>query len=147
MYFRWRLVSSVYFRVLKAIFDQTAQGALSTTHLMGAGAGKSERARLQDSNTAKGNTQDMEATSANLLTSECQSCSEARRPCRPAPRFPSSGAMVSSQLWIKQTPGGLVKDPSASASACLNLISPRALLEPTDQRGIAFSRHTKHRVG
>ncbi len=50
-------------------------------------------------------TQDMEATSANLLRKECQGCSEARRPSRHASRIQSSGAIVTSQPWIQLTGG------------------------------------------
>ncbi len=59
----------------------------------------------QFQNAAQGNTQDMEATSANLLRKECQGCSEARRPSRPASRIQSSGAIVTSQPWIQLTGG------------------------------------------
>jgi hypothetical protein len=42
---------------------------------------------------------------ANLLRKECQGCSEARRPSRPASRIRSSGAIVTSQPWIQLTGG------------------------------------------
>jgi hypothetical protein len=61
------------------------------------------RARVSDA--AQGNTQDTEATLANLLRRECQGCSEARRPSRPASRIQSSGAFVTSQPWIQLTGG------------------------------------------
>jgi hypothetical protein len=47
----------------------------------------------------------MEATLANPLRKECQGCSEARRPSRPASRNQSSGAIVTSQPWIQLTGG------------------------------------------
>ncbi len=74
-----------------AIFDHTVRSALfSSPHLKGAGCAK------QHTGSAQGNTQDMEATLANLLREEPQGCSEARRPPRPAPRIKSSEPTVTS---------------------------------------------------
>ena len=96
----------VDFRVRAAIFDHTVRGALSPPHTSRApGFATQDHARARDSNAAQGNTQDMEATLANLLRKECQGCSEARRPSRPAPRIQSSEAIVTSQPWIQLTGG------------------------------------------
>ncbi len=60
-----------------AFFDHTVRGALSTPHTSRApGFATQDHARARDFNTAQGNTQDMEATLANLLRKECQGCSE-----------------------------------------------------------------------
>ncbi len=61
--------------------------------------------RARGSNAAKGNTQDMEATSENLFRKECQGCSETRRPSRPASRIQTSGAIVTFEPWIQLTGG------------------------------------------
>ncbi len=75
-------------------------------HLKGAAIRNSGPCQARDSNAAQGNTQDMEATLANLLRKECQGfCSETRRPSRPASRIQCSGAMVTSQPWTQLTGG------------------------------------------
>ncbi len=68
------------------------------------GSTSQDHARKRDStNAARGNTQDMEAKSANLFWKECQGCNEARRTNFPALRIRSSGAIVTSQPWIQLT--------------------------------------------
>ncbi len=92
----------VDFRERAATFDHTVRGALSPPHTSRApGFATQDR----DSNAAQGNTRDMEAISANLLRTECQGCSETRRPSRPASRNQSSGTIVTSQPWIQLTDG------------------------------------------
>jgi hypothetical protein len=94
------------FRERAAIFDHTVRGALSPPHTSRAlGFATQDYARARVSNAAQGNSQDMEATLANLLGKECQGCSEARRPSRPASRIQSSVAIVTSQPWIQLTGG------------------------------------------
>ncbi len=46
-----------------------------------------DHAQTRLSNSAHGNTQDMEATLAKLLRKECHTCSEIQRPCRLASIF------------------------------------------------------------
>ncbi len=92
---------SDYFLERAAILDHTVQDALSPPHTSRApGLATQDRAQAR-TNAAQGNTQDMEATSANLLRKECQGCSEARRPSRSTSRIQSSGAIVNSQPWIQ----------------------------------------------
>ncbi len=94
------------FRERAAIFYHTVRGALSPPHTSRApGFATQDHAQARDSNAAQGNTQDMEATSGNVLMKECQGCSETRRPSRPASRIQSSGAIVTSQSWIQLTGG------------------------------------------
>ena len=89
----------------KLLFTYT-RGILSPPHTSRApGFASQDHAQARDSNAAQGNTQDMEATLANLLRKECQGCSETRRPSRPASRIQSSGAIVTSQPWIQLTGG------------------------------------------
>jgi hypothetical protein len=72
------------FRERAAIFDHTVRGALSPPNTSRApGFATQDHAQARDSNAAQGNTQDMEATSANQFRKECQGCSEARMPSRP----------------------------------------------------------------
>jgi hypothetical protein len=107
------------FRERAAIFDHTVRGALSPPHTSRApGFAAQDHARARDSNAAQGNTQDMEATLANLLRKECQGCSEARRPSRPAPRIQCFGAIVTSQPWIQLT-GGYAR--STACTVCSNV--------------------------
>ncbi len=104
----WRIMRDglIVFRERAAIFDHTVRGALSPSHTSRAPAfATQDHARARDSNAAQGNTQDTEATSANLFRKECQGCSQARRPSRPTPRIQSSGAIVTSQPWIQLTGG------------------------------------------
>ena len=55
------------FRERAAIFDNTVRGVLSPPHTSRApGFATKDQASARDSNAAQGNTQDMEATSANL---------------------------------------------------------------------------------
>ncbi len=99
-------LSAVDFRERAAIFDHTVRGAVSPPHNSKAlGFATQDHARARDSNAAQGNTQDIEATSANLLRNECQGCNETRRPSRPASRIQSSGPIVTSQPWIQLTGG------------------------------------------
>ena len=101
-----RKASARDFRERAAIFDRTFLGVLSPPHTSRApGFATQDHARARDSNAAQGNTQDTEATLANLLRKECQGCSETRRPSRPASRIQSSGAIVTSQPWIQLTGG------------------------------------------
>ncbi len=100
------MVSPCDFRERAAIFDHTVRGALSPPHTSRApGFATQDHAQARVSNAAQGNTQDMEATSANLLGKECQGCCQTRRPSRPASRIQSSGAIVTSQPWIQLTGG------------------------------------------
>ncbi len=101
---------TMYLIRFAAIFNHTLRGALSPPHTSRApGFATQDRDQARDSNAAQGNTQDVEATSANLLRKECQGCSEARRPSRPASRIQSSGAIVTTQPWIQLT-GGYADD-------------------------------------
>ncbi len=59
-----------------------------------------DHAQAQNLNAAQGNTQDMEANWANLFKKECQGCSDAQTPPRPAPRIQPPEAIVTSQPWI-----------------------------------------------
>ncbi len=88
------------------MFDHTVRGALSPPHTARApGFATQDHARARVSNAAQGDTQDMEATLANLLRKECLGCSEIRGPCRPTSRIQSSWAIVTSQPWIQLTGG------------------------------------------
>ena len=94
------------FRERAAIFDRTVRGVLSPPHTSRAPEfATQDHARARVSNAAQGDTQDMEATLANLLRRECEGCSEARGPSRSAPRVESSEAFVTSQPWIQLTGG------------------------------------------
>jgi hypothetical protein len=73
------------FRERAAIFDHAVRGALYNARAPGFAT--HDHAQARDSNAAQGNTQDMEATSANLLRKDCQGCSKARRPSRPRPTY------------------------------------------------------------
>jgi hypothetical protein len=95
-----------HFREFAAIFYHNVRGALSPPHTSSApGFAAQDHARVQDSNAAQGDTQDMEATLVNLKGMECHGCSEARRPSRPASRIQSPGAIVTLQPWIQLTGG------------------------------------------
>ncbi len=121
------------FRERGAIFDHTVRGALSPPHTSRApGFGTKDQASARDSNAAQGNTSliafakvasmswvYMEATLANLLRKECQGCSKARRPSRPASRIQFSGAIVASQPWFQLT-GGYARCLSANSMAGLS---------------------------
>ncbi len=74
------------FRERAAIFDHTVRGDRSHTS-RASGFSTQDRAQARDSNAARGNFQDMEATLANLLRKEYQGCSEARRPRQPRPTY------------------------------------------------------------
>ncbi len=111
------------FRERAAIFDNTVQGALSPPYPSRApGFATQDHARARDSNAARGNTLDMDATLANLLRKECQGCSEARRPSRPAPRIQSSGAIVASQPWPQQGKGGKEREGGWVGDLAIDLI-------------------------
>ncbi len=76
------------FRERAAIFDRTARGALSTPHTSRApGFATQDHAQARDSNAAQSNTQDIEATSANLFRKECQGCTKARGRAAPPRDF------------------------------------------------------------
>jgi hypothetical protein len=105
-----------------AIFDHTVRGALSPPHTSRApGFATKDQASARDSNAAQRNTQDMEATLANLLRKECQGCSETRRPSRPASRIQSSGTIVTSQPWI-QLMKWLWNDYETTMNSCMNFV-------------------------
>ncbi len=90
-------------------------------HLKGAGFAAQDLARVRDSNAAQGSTQDMRATLAESIEKEGQGCNEAPRPSQPAPRAPSSRAIVTSQPWIQLTGGcarwGAVPGGASGAAA------------------------------
>ncbi len=86
--FRLSYPNSNDFREVAAIFDHTVRSALSHPRTSRApGFTTPDHAYVRDSNAAQGNTQDMEAISANQSRKECHDCIEARRPGRPASRI------------------------------------------------------------
>ncbi len=85
---------SLHVRVRAAILDHTVPEALSPPHASRApGSATQDHAQARASNAAQGNTQEMEATSANLFRKECQHCGETRRQSSPPLKIPSSGAI------------------------------------------------------
>ncbi len=72
------------FRERAAIFDHNCSGCpFPSPHLKGARLRNAGPRPSRDSNAAKGNTQDMDATLANLLRKECQGCKEAEGQAAP----------------------------------------------------------------
>ncbi len=95
--FLWPGLASLIFRARAVFLDHLIPGALPPSHTSKApGNSTQEHAQAQDFNTTQGRTQDMEATSANLLRNECKDCGEPRGPSHRTTFIESSGATVTS---------------------------------------------------
>ncbi len=89
------VLASTDFRVRVAILDHTVRGAFSPPHTASApGFATQDHAQARDSNAAQSDTQDKEATLANLFGKECQGCGggpKAKPPRPTASIFRSDG--------------------------------------------------------